>query len=111
MIRCAVIAALCFALFRTSSHAIEPENSRIGSAVARPIRPLMQRYGIPGISVGIIVDGRSYIYDYGVASKATQRPVTRATLFEIGSLSKTLTASLASYAHVTGKLSASRSCP
>jgi beta-lactamase class C len=36
-------------------------------------------------------------------------PVTRNTLFEIGSISKTFTATLASYAQVKGKLSFSDS--
>ena len=53
---------------------------------------------------GIIIEGHSHVYDYGLASKAGG-PVTRRTLFEIGSISKTFTATLASYAQVQGKLS------
>jgi CubicO group peptidase (beta-lactamase class C family) len=44
-----------------------------------------------------------------VASKETKQPVTNETLFEIGSLSKTFTATLASYAQVNGQLSLSDS--
>jgi beta-lactamase class C len=72
--------------------------------VAEVIKPLMERYGIPGMAVGVVVDGHEYVYDFGVASKATRKPVDADTLFEIGSVSKTFSAALASYAQVTGKL-------
>src|SRR4029077_1358940 len=44
---------------------------------------------------------------YGVASESTGKPVNGSTLFEIGSITKTFTASLVSYAQITGKLSLS----
>nr|WP_307437114.1 class C beta-lactamase [Labrys monachus] len=83
------------------------EKADIGKVVAEAIRPVMARYGVPGMAVGIVVKGRGYVYDYGVASKATGNPVSGETLFEIGSCSKTFTATLASYAQVSGKLSLS----
>lgn len=85
----------------------ESVNPTVQTAVAQVIRPLMQRHGIPGMAVGIAVDGRDHVYDYGVASKATGRPVTRDTLFEVGSITKTFTATLVAYAQVTGHLSLS----
>nr|AMP47510.1 classC-AmpC [uncultured bacterium]AMP47529.1 classC-AmpC [uncultured bacterium] len=68
------------------------------------IRPLMSQYQIPGMAVALSVDGQHTFYNYGVASKATGQAVTPTTLFEIGSLSKTFTATLASYAQGQGKL-------
>lgn len=68
------------------------------------IRPLMSKYQIPGMAVALSVDGQHAFYNYGVASKATGQAVTPTTLFEIGSLSKTFTATLASYAQGQGKL-------
>jgi beta-lactamase class C len=67
----------------------------------------MAKYSIPGMAVGITVGGKPYVFSYGVASTETRQPVTRDTLFEIGSLTKTFTATLASYAQVTGYLSLS----
>lgn len=68
------------------------------------IRPLMEKDQIPGMAVAVTIDGESYVYNYGVASLKTRQPVTDKTLFEIGSASKTFTATLASYAQVKGKL-------
>lgn len=68
------------------------------------IRPLMEKDQIPGMAVAVTIDGESYVYNYGVVSLKTRQPVTDKTLFEIGSASKTFTATLASYAQVKGKL-------
>ena len=80
------------------------QQDRVKRVVDEAIRPVMQHDGIPGMAVGIIVAGQSYVFDYGLASKAGGKPVTHDTLFELGSISKTLTATLASYAQVDGKL-------
>jgi CubicO group peptidase (beta-lactamase class C family) len=103
----AIAALFVCALLPADAGAAGNEKAGIENVVARTIGPVMQRYGIPGMAVGIVVDGRTYVFDYGVASKATGRPVTSRTLFEIGSVSKTFTATLASYAQVSGKLSLS----
>lgn len=83
------------------------KGAEVQAIVTQEVRPLMTRYGIPGMAVGVSIDGRDYVFNYGVASKATGKPVERTTLFEIGSITKTFTASLASYAQVTGRLSLS----
>ncbi|MFM0729675.1 beta-lactamase [Paraburkholderia sediminicola] len=89
------------------SHAADDQQNRIASAVNRAIQPVMTSYGIPGMAVGIIDGDRHYVFNYGLASTQTRQPVTRDTLFELGSVSKTLTATLASYAQVSGYLSLS----
>ncbi|EPT6932892.1 CMA family class C beta-lactamase [Cronobacter malonaticus] len=68
------------------------------------VKPLMARYQIPGMAVAVSVNGETHFWHYGVASKATRKPVDEKTLFEIGSLSKTFTATLASEAQHEGKL-------
>jgi CubicO group peptidase (beta-lactamase class C family) len=86
------------------NYAADAKQTNLERLVAHAIRPVMQRYGVPGMAVGIVVKGQTYAYSYGAASAATGRAVTSDTLFEIGSISKTLTATLATYAQVNGKL-------
>lgn len=79
----------------------------ISNAVDTTVKPLMAKEGIPGMAVGVVADGKPYFFYYGVASKQTSRPISAATLFEVGSISKTFNAALASYAQVRGFISLS----
>ena len=100
------LAALCIGvLLPTGSQAADNEKASVETIVAQAVRPLMEREGIPGMAVGVVSNGQSYVFDYGVASRATGKPVSGDTLFEIGSVSKTFTATLAAYAQVVGRLS------
>jgi len=103
-----VAAVLCFICATTPvSHAADDPQHRIQKAVDEAIRPVMAKYAIPGVAVGITVAGKHYVFCYGMASTATRQPVRPNTLFEIGSITKTFTATLASYAQVIGHLSLS----
>ncbi|MBJ7386868.1 MAG: beta-lactamase, partial [Mycolicibacterium sp.] len=53
----------------------------------------------------VTVDGQQHFFDYGIASKESGAPVTRDTIFEIGSLSKPFTATAATYAASLGRIS------
>jgi beta-lactamase class C len=101
----AVIGAT--ALLSVSCRAADDKKIAAETIIAKTIRPLMERQGIPGMAVGIVTAAGNWSYFYGVASKTTGNAVTGDTLFEIGSLSKTFTATLASYAAVTGHLALS----
>lgn len=52
------------------------------------------KWGVPGIAVGILKDGKIETEGYGVTSLETGWPVTPDTLFEIGSNSKVFTTTL-----------------
>ena len=101
----AMLISLCVAV--NVSYAVNDDCNNIKSAVDEVIQPVMLQYGIPGMAVGIVTRGGHYVFDYGVVSKETRKPVTGETLFEIGSISKTFTARLASYAQANGALSLS----
>ena len=114
--RCATLAAMAaisWVAFSAHGYAAEsgvvvpadPRQAEIKSLVDKTITPLMARQNVPGMAVGVVFDGHTYVFDYGVADKATKKPVTANTLFEIGSVSKTFTATLAAYAQTTGALS------
>jgi beta-lactamase class C len=75
------------------------------TVVDQAIKPIMKEHDVAGIAVAITVDGKPAFFSYGVASKESGAPVTEHTLFELGSVSKTFTATMASYALVQNKLS------
>jgi beta-lactamase class C len=81
----------------------------IDRTVDESAKAVMAEHGIPGMAVAITAHGQQRFFDFGVASKKTGQPVTRDTLFEVGSVSKTLTATLAAYSQAQGKLSLSDS--
>ena len=98
------IAIVCTCFVPLTSWAAS-DSARIRAIVDSAIRPLMTEYDVPGLAVGVTIDGQSYFFNYGVASREEHTPVSQTTLFELGSISKTFTATLATYAQVLGKLS------
>nr|WP_199615135.1 class C beta-lactamase [Paenibacillus alkalitolerans] len=75
--------------------------------VNEAIRPVIDQNKVPGMAVAVTVQGKRYFFNYGIASKENGQKVTEDTIFEIGSISKTFTATLASYAQALGTLSLS----
>ncbi|MEV6068940.1 serine hydrolase domain-containing protein [Nocardia sp. NPDC052001] len=63
-----------------------------------------EKFGIPGISVGIRVDGREIFAAHGVTSIENPLPVDRDTLFTVGSVSKTYTVTAIMQLVAAGKI-------
>ncbi len=92
--------------YGADANAADPvDRNLIERAVDEAIHPVMQENNVPGMAVAITVQGKDYFFNYGVASKESGQKVSERTIFEIGSLSKTFTATLASYAQARGNLS------
>ncbi len=53
---------------------------------------VMNRKGVPGVVVGILHEGETYTAGFGVTNADHPLPVTDETLFQIGSITKTFTA-------------------
>lgn len=94
-------STLLACLSTASAWAQSPEQDRLIQAAAQQV---MQQYGIPGMAIAITDHGTQRFYQYGVASRETGQPVSNQTLFEVGSISKTFTATLATWAQTQGKL-------
>ncbi|MGW4097480.1 class C beta-lactamase [Mycobacterium sp. NPDC004974] len=77
----------------------------LATTVDRAFRPLMAQYDIPGMSIAVTANGQQRYFNLGVANRQSGMPVTPHTLFEIGSVSKTFTGTLASYAQALGRIS------
>ncbi len=57
------------------------------------IEERMKHYGVPGVSLAVIVDGKiAWSKTYGIKDKETNEPVTSETLFQAGSISKPVAA-------------------
>ena len=77
---------------------------RLKALVDAAVQPVMKANDIPGLAVAISLKGEPHYFSYGLASKEDGRQVTPETLFEIGSVSKTFTATLAGYALAQDKM-------
>ncbi|MDM5179163.1 beta-lactamase [Massilia sp. DJPM01] len=87
----------------------QADQCKVLDTVDAAIKALMAKHQIPGVAVAVTADSRRCFYNFGVMSKDSMQPITSETLFEAGSITKTLTATLAAYAQADGKLSMSDS--
>nr|WP_064511499.1 class C beta-lactamase PDC-148 [Pseudomonas aeruginosa]ANH22242.1 class C beta-lactamase PDC-148 [Pseudomonas aeruginosa] len=98
------IAASTLLFTTTPAIAGEAPADRLKALVDAAVQPVMKANDIPGLAVAISLKGEPHYFSYGLASKEDGRRVTPETLFEIGSVSKTFTATLAGYALAQDKM-------
>ena len=85
-------------------NAAEISSAEAMKAISAAVLPAMEKNQIPGMAVALVLGEKTYVFNYGVSDVEKQTPVTDETIFEIGSISKTFTATLATHAEATGKL-------
>jgi CubicO group peptidase (beta-lactamase class C family) len=75
-----------------------PSSNRLATSldnkVDAEIRHYMMKKGIVGLSIGILYNGKSVFYGYGETAEGSKEIPNEHTIYEIGSLSKTFTATL-----------------
>ncbi|RMW18860.1 Beta-lactamase [Pseudomonas syringae pv. tagetis] len=97
---------LCAGLMLNASLACAQDlPTDLDTFVQQAAQKVMEENAIAGMSIAITRNGTQQFYNYGVASKATGQRVSSDTLFELGSISKTFTATLATWAQANGQLS------
>lgn len=82
----------------------EASNKQVREVLDPIVASLMEAQQIPGMAIALVRPEGTTITHYGDANRETGTPVDDDTLFEIGSLSKTFTATLASQAATQGEL-------
>lgn len=98
-----------FTLMAAGSGLAQAGQAETDSKVDEAVQAVMREHGIAGMSIAVTRNGTQHFYNYGVASRQTGRRADSDTLYEIGSISKTYTATLAAYAQALGRLALSDS--
>jgi CubicO group peptidase (beta-lactamase class C family) len=91
-----------------NSHDSIPTSNRLATALDKKVdaiaRQYMTRIGTVGMSIGILMDGKTIFYGYGEAERGNRQLPDEHTIFGIGSITKTFTATLLASAVLDGKL-------
>lgn len=85
---CALLLAASCSSFAAAKTLTE---TQIAKVVDDTLVPLLKEQNIPGMAAAVIYRGRPYYFTYGKADVAQNLAVTKETLFELGSVSKTFT--------------------
>src|SRR5262245_26317313 len=95
------IAASIMALIAAPVARAEGEVEHI---VARHVRSIVPTDGAGGVAVVLRIDGRTLFFNYGWADRATDRPITSDTLFNLASLRKVFEATVLAEGVRSGEL-------
>ncbi len=96
---------LCALLITASCSTFAAPQQINNDIVHRTITPLIEQQKIPGMAVAVIYQGKPYYFTWGYADIAKSSSSHGKTLFELGSVSKTLQACLVATLLLEGKSS------
>lgn len=93
-------------IFSTSIYAGNiSKQQEIKKLVDQNFKPLLEKYDVPGMAVGVIQNNKKYETYYGLQSIQDKKAVNSNTIFELGSVSKLFTATAGGYAKTKGTIS------
>ena len=95
----AMAAVLMAGLNGTCAAMSDAELERL---ITREIAPMVDEVG--GAAIAVRMDGRTKFFNYGLAERANQRPVTSDSLFNVASIRKVFEATLLAEAVNVGEL-------
>jgi CubicO group peptidase (beta-lactamase class C family) len=102
---CTLNATICNAQTRANTN--NPMQSTLDKKVDSVARSFIDSGKTVGLSIGIITQGKMYPYGYGETKKGNKIVPDANTIFEIGSITKTFTATLLAWYVNEGKISLS----
>ncbi len=87
---------VCFLMFAVTPPIFAAESAPMNTAevVKSTVTAFMQKNAVPGVAVTVYVNGKPESYYFGSANEAKKIPVSKETIFEIGSITKLLTSLL-----------------
>src|SRR5438270_12536349 len=69
-----------------------PESSMDETQLEKAVEELAEQLGVPGVAVGVLIDGDEHYAFHGITSVENPLSVDDKTLFQFGSTGKTFTA-------------------
>ncbi|HEY8893761.1 MAG TPA: serine hydrolase domain-containing protein, partial [Niastella sp.] len=81
-----------------------PVHTALDKKVDSLTMPFMKKGNTVGLALGILENGQTHVYGYGETAKENQLTPDSNTLFEIGSITKTFTATILAYFIQQGKI-------
>jgi CubicO group peptidase (beta-lactamase class C family) len=91
--------------FAQASAGLAPRLAPALAAIRAYGEATMRAFGLPGLTLAVMTpDGFSTVLDFGFSDVAAKRPIASDTLFQIGSISKLMTAALVHQFAAEGRL-------
>jgi len=78
--------------------------SRLAGELGEVLAAAVAEHGVPGAAAGVLVDGATHVATVGVTNAEHPAPVEAGTLFQVGSVTKTLTAAAVALLAEEGRL-------
>ncbi|MFG6083163.1 class C beta-lactamase [Paracoccus litorisediminis] len=93
------------AVLATPAYAGSLSDQQFQAISEEVFRPVIEEFDIPGIAIGVTLNGQQYYFTDGMADRDAAVPVDKETIFELGSNSKLFNVTLAALAEQKGLLS------